>query len=478
MGRMEMGLSMVPRLEQRLKMAPQIIQSIEILQLPLLALQERIEQEQLENPALEVDETPALDAEELPRELTKAEAAEVNDEFKNVEEIGEDYHDYFWQTSSRRRSSGEKDEKLEAIQNTPGPRPSLRDHLLEQLRFHDLSARRRDTCEAIVNNLNRDGRLDYPLEEIAASLDDPPSADETEKALRFVQSLDPPGIAARDLQECLLLQLDPTDPDYTLQRELIMNHLPDIEANRYPKIARGTGRDLEDVKRAVAAVCMLHPAPGRLHDNEVVPTIVPDVHVELIDGHYEVRLDDSSLPRLRISPMYRQVFTEQARGSEAHQFLQKKLESARWLIDSIMQRRRTILKVSREMVRAQKDFLDNGLSQLRPLKMQEVADVVGIHVATVSRAIRHKYMQTPRGLLPMKFFFSGGTQSAGGEMEAWSAVKQRIKQAVDQEDKRSPLSDEDIMNKLAEQGISIARRTVTKYRKLLTIPSSRQRKQY
>ena len=478
MARMEMSFSMAPRLEQRLKMAPQIIQSIEILQLPLLALQERIEQEQLENPILEVQEDATLEAEEAPRELTKAEAAEVNDDFEKVAEVSEDFHDYFWQTSPRRVSSDGKDEKLEAIQNTPGPRPSLRDYLLEQIRFYEMPQRRRDICEAIINNLDRDGRLCFPLEEIAASLDDPPSIEESKDALRVVQSLDPAGIGTRDQQECLLLQLEPSDPDYALQRRLILHHLPDIEANRYPKIARETDSDMEQVKSAAAAVCMLHPAPGRLYDNEVVPTIVPDVHVELLDGRYEVRLDESSLPRLRLSPLYRRMLEEQRQGSEARQFLQKKMESARWLIDSILQRRRTILKVSREMVRAQREFFDNGLSHLRPLKMQEVADAVGMHVATVSRAIRLKYMQTPRGLLAMKFFFSGGTRSGDGEMEAWSAVKQRINQIVAGEDKSSPLSDEDIMNQLDQQGVKIARRTVTKYRKLLAIPSSRQRKRY
>lgn len=478
MGRMEM--SMAPRLEQRLKMAPQIIQSIEILQLPLLALQERIEQEQLENPVLEVEETPPPQPGQEPQqELTKAEKNEVKDEFQKVADVGEDFHDYFWQTTSRSAPvDSDKDQKLDAIQNTPGRQPSLRDHLTDQLRFLDLSSRRRDICEAIINNLDRDGRLAFPLEEIAGSIDDPPTMREAGESLAVVQSLDPAGVGARDLKECLLLQLDLHEPDYDLQRTLIMNHLSDIEANRFPKIERETGRGLDDVKRAVGSVCTLHPAPGRLYDNEVVPTVVPDVHVELIDGRYIVRLDEKGLPRLRISEDYRGMLQEQESGSDTRQYLQKKMDSARWLIDSIQQRRRTILKVSREIVRAQREFFDHGLSHLRPLKMQEVADEVGMHVATVSRAIRLKYMQSPRGLFLMKFFFSGGTQSTDGGMEAWDAIKQRIKEIVDSEDKNSPLSDEDIMNALAAQGVKLARRTITKYRKALSIPSSRHRKQY
>ena len=345
---------------------------------------------------------------------------------------------------------------MEAIQNTPGRQPSLRDHLAEQLQFLDLSARRREVCEGVINNLDRDGRLAYSVEEIAESLDHPASAQEVSAALEAVQRLDPAGVGARDLVECLLLQLDPAEPDYALEREIVLHHLKDIEANRFPKIAKETDRDIEDVKRAIAAVCMLHPAPGRLYDNEVVPIVAPDVFVEFVDDHYEIRLDDTTLPRLRISQQYRELLSGKGLEAEARQFLQKKMESARWLIDSIQQRRKTLLKVSHDIVRAQQEFLEKGLSHLRPLKMQEVADTVGIHVATVSRAIRHKYMQTPRGLLPMKFFFTGGTQSAEGEMQTWDAVKERIKRLVEEEDKVNPLSDDDIVKKLGDGGVHIA----------------------
>lgn len=477
MGRMEFSLQ--PRLEQRLKMAPQIIQSIEILQLPLLALLERIQQEQLENPLLDTEDSVDADAAPPSAPLTKAETAEQKDDFRRVEAIQDDYHDYFRQSSPRSSESGDdRDEKMDAIQNAPNRQPSLREHLTEQLRFMDQPPRRREICEAIINNLDRDGRLPFPIEEIAESLDRPATVDETRRALEVVQKLDPPGIAARDLTECLLLQLDRNDPDFTLEREIVLHHLADIEGNRFPKIAKETGYAIEDVKRAVGAICMLHPAPGRLYDNEIVPTIAPDVYVEWVEDHYEVRLDDNSLPRLRINDQYRDMMSSQGADASARQFLQKKMESARWLIDAIVQRRKTLLKVSSEIVRAQQEFLDRGITALRPLKMQDVAATVGIHVATVSRAIRHKYMQTPRGLFPMKFFFTGGTQSSEGGMESWDAVRQRISSLVAAEDKTAPLSDEDIEKKLAESGITIARRTVTKYRKALRIPSSRQRRSY
>jgi RNA polymerase sigma-54 factor len=349
---------------------------------------------------------------------------------------------------------------------------------MEQLRFLDLPLRRREICEAIINNLDREGRLKYSDEEIAESLDRPARASEVADALKVIQRLDPAGVGARDLVECLLLQLDPEDPDCELQRIIIEKHLQDIEANRFPKIVKDMGRDMETVKRAVAAVCMLHPAPGRLYDNEVIPTIAPDVYVELVEDHYEVRLDESSLPKLRISDQYRDLMDKRASDGDARQFLNRKMESARWLIDSIQQRRRTVLKVATEIVRAQGEFMEAGLPGLKPLKMQEVADKVGIHVATVSRAARHKYMQTPRGLYPMKFFFTGGTQSDQGEIKTWDAVKQRISEMVAAEDKSNPLSDDEIVKKLDETGIKIARRTVTKYRKALNIPTSRQRRAY
>jgi RNA polymerase sigma-54 factor len=306
----------------------------------------------------------------------------------------------------------------------------------------------------------------------------PPLAD-AEQALRIVQSFDPKGVAARNLQECLLLQLDRNDPDYSMQQKLIVGHLLDIENNRFPKIAKETGADIDTVKRAIAYICSLHPAPGRLYDTEMIPYVVPDVLVGILDGEYVVALDDTNIPRLRVSQMYRDMLKESERNSDAREYLRKKIESARWLIDSIEQRRSTLLKVSREIVRAQRSFFDEGISALRPLKMQEVADATSMHVATVSRAVRHKYMQTPRGIFPMKFFFTGGMASGDGEVQAWDSVKQRIKEIVDAEDKAHPLSDDDITERLhADGNVAIARRTVTKYRKALDLPSSRQRRKY
>jgi len=478
---MRIELSMRPRLEQRLVLAPQIIQSIEILQLPLLALRERIEQEQLENPLLEVADEERLGGTQTKIEQTQErrdERATKGEDFAKIDNMSEAFREYFTQTAPARPAPSGRDDKMEALQNTAAPGGSLQDFLLEQLQLLELKPSVREAAENIIFNLNRDGRLPFPLEEVVASMDAPVSPDEARAGLRVVQSLDPAGIGARNLEECLILQLDSHDPDYELQCALIRNHLRDIETNRFPKIVHDTGADMEAVKRAIAYVCSLHPAPGRIYDTEVIPYVVPDVIVELVDGEYLVSLDEGNIPHLRVSRTYRQMMSDAQKGSDTREFLRKKLESARWLIDSIEQRRHTLLKVAREIVVAQRGFLDKGVTALRPLKMQEVADLCSIHVATVSRAVRHKYMQTPRGIFPMKFFFTGGMSAGNGEVQSWDAVKQQIKDIIDGEDKDSPLSDDDITARLHRQGLEIARRTVTKYRKAMDIPSSRQRKHY
>lgn len=478
---MRMQLEMRPRLEQRLKLAPQIIQSIEILQLPLLELQERIEQEQLENPVLEIEEIEAAEDTDQPDEPADRKADErivEGEDFAKLDNLPDDFRDYFYQTSQRRAPSDARDEKLDAIQNTPGRSMPLAECLIGQLALMEVPERTREIAEVICNNLDRDGRLAYSLEEIAAAMEPAPSAAEAEEALRVVQSLDPPGVAAANLEECLLLQINPRDPDYRFYEMLIRNHLHDIEMNRLPRIAREMDAGLEDVKLAVEFVVSLDPAPGRLYDNEVVPYVAPEVNVRLMDGQYQVSLEERGMPRLRINEEYRSMARDKGADTRTREFLRKKTDSARWLIDAIQQRRRTVLRISREVVKAQREFLERGVSALKPLKMQEVADRTEVHVATVSRAIRDKYMQTPRGVFPIKFFFTGGTRGADGEMESWNAIKQRISEIVEKEDKRRPYSDDEITQQLREAGVDIARRTVTKYRRGLDIPSSRQRRRY
>jgi RNA polymerase sigma-54 factor len=468
------------RLEQRLRLAPQILQSIEILQLPLMALQERIEQEQSENPALELlsdaESTEVRADEQRPENLEEERAAGPEEDFGRIDDLSEDFGEYFW--TSSRKDPEESDDRRDALQNTASPRTTLQDYLIDQLRVLEFSAKLRRIAENIIYNLDRDGRLAATLDEIAATMDEPVEVTEVEEALRAVQSLDPTGVAARDLKECLLLQLDPLHPDAAIHRCIIEKHLEDLEHNRLPKMAKELGVSMERTKELAHFIASLHPAPGRLYNTERVPYIVPDVIVESMDGRYEVYLNETYIPRVRLNPTYLKMACTVRKGSQEHEFLKKKIDSARWLVDAVRQRKETLLKIAHEIVRMQPAFLEKGLNGLRPLKMQEVADAAHVHVSTVSRAINQKYMQTPWGLYSMKFFFSGGTQAADGEAETWNALKERIKELIDHEDKASPLSDEEIVAKLAGSGLDIARRTVTKYRKIMNIASSRERKQY
>jgi len=484
---MRLDLSPQLRLELRLKLAPQMIQSMEILQLPLLALQERIEQELVENPVLEAEprrEEAAETSEAPPAAHIEADVpARATEDFRNVDRLPGEWERYIddpLPTGRRvRRPSQERDPKLDAMANTAAPGVSLQEVLEQQIGLLDLEPEMRETAHALIWNIDDNGYLRFPLAEIVASMDGRGNLEVAERALVLIQALDPPGVGARDLRECLLLQLDRLAAgDDHLLRTLIEHHLGDIEQNRLPHIAKATGADLEAVKAAIAALARLSPRPGSRYVTETVPYVIPDVIVEATDRGYEVHLEDSWTPHLYISREYRDLARQQRVDAETREFVTAKIRSAKWLIDSIEQRRTTLLAVARSIVTFQEAFLDRGLTHIRPLKMQTVADDVSVHVSTVSRAISGKYIQTPRGIYPMKFFFTGGTVTDSGDVASWRTIKQRIKEIVANEDKADPLSDDQIAEALKQDGFGVARRTVTKYRKMMSIPSSRRRKTY
>lgn len=479
---MKMQSSLLPQLQQKLKLSPQIIQSIEILQLPLLALVEHIQQEMVDNPVLEevVEEKKEENLKEGDDAAQTAGDDEKVDEIDKLGEIAEDWREYYSQTTVRRSNiSEERDQKQEALENTAAKPISLHDYLMGQVSLIDIPAHLTEACENIIYSIDKSGYLASPLEEIMQSLEKPLSLEEVKDALNIVQTLEPPGVGARNLQECLMLQLDKRDPNYQLTMDMLLNHLEDIEMKKYPLIAKKTSHSLEVIKRQVEFIRTLNPKPGSLFCDETIPYVVPEVKVEYIDGKYEVFLiDNSNLPHLHISSFYRKFLSENGTDTSTRQYIQKKIESAKWLIDAIEQRRSTLYKVACKIVELQKDFLDEGVHRLRTLKMQDVADIVGVHVSTVSRAIAHKYIQTPQGIFEMKFFFTGGFQNVDGSMESWEAIRQKLAEIVAKENKANPLSDEEVADKLHASGIAIARRTVTKYRRIMKIPSSRQRKEY
>ena len=474
---MRMEAVLQPRLEQRMKLAPQIIQSIEILQLPTLALIERVSQELEDNPVLEIEEA-QLDP-DAPKESVDSveEKAEDSDQYEQMNDVAEDWRDYFTRASGPARRSAD-DDTPDVIEGAAAKPKTIHDHLFEQLQMTDVEGELRDMVECLIYNVDSAGYLRSSLEEIVESLDDPAPLSLAEDALAVLQSMEPPGVGARDLKECLLLQLDYRMPEASAAVDLITHHLDEIQSNKLPAIAKATGVGIEDVKRCVEFIRMLNPRPGSLYDETPAPYVMPDVRVELIDGRYEVVLEDGGLPPLCVSATYRQMLSSQPSGSDTKGFLQKKMDSARWLIGAIEQRRHTLHRVASKIVEIQRDFFDKGPSHLRPLKMQQVAEDLGIHVSTVSRAISQKYIQSPQGIHDLKSFFSGGTESSDGTVESWETVRQKLLDIIEHENKKKPLSDDDIAKRLQAQGYDIARRTVTKYRKALSIPSSRQRKEY
>jgi RNA polymerase sigma-54 factor len=486
---MQMDLSVYQRLEMRMRLAPQIIQSIEILQLPTLELEQRVNQELLENPLLEQVEPSPEDIDPLDREEVKDERTTDEKEFDKLLEMEERLIDYSSQAPVRPRVQ-EKDPKLEAMQNTAAPATNLQDYLESQINLLDLDARTRSIAENIVYNLDDNGYLQYPLSEILESMPRGTTEVEAERVLRTVQSLDPPGVGARDLRECLLLQLAPGSDiveegalagngHFELERVLILNHLEDLLKNRYPDIARETGRSIADIRAAAELVCSLNPKPGLLYTAERPHYVMPDVEIRPVNGRYEVVMCDDYVPEIRVNRRYVRLLRSKNTSREEKEYVKKKLLSAKWLIDSIEQRRDTLRRIMEEVVKVQHEFLDNGIRFLKPLKMGTVAEAADVHVSTVSRAIADKYALTPRGLYEIKFFFAGSAQAeADGDGASRESVQDLVREVVDSEDKRHPLSDGGIVKALKERGVKVARRTVTKYRKMMDIPSSRDRVRY
>ena len=482
---MRLDVSLQQKLQLQLKLAPQIIQSIEILQLPALDLKEMIDQELIENETLEIQENreetepSALDE----ANLESHEAKDYEETYERLDAMIEEQAKYDFGSRRAAPSEDGKDRKLEAIQNTAARTPRLQDHLISQLTFAVIPDRLLPLVRGIIYSLDESGFLLYDLADVIRVLnsgldgEEPYLLEEGEEALEFVQQLEPPGVGARDIREALLLQLDPAGERYAVKSQLIRNHLEDVNKNRLPKVAREMGLSIEEVDDLVKDIGHLSPRPGSNHVSEDTHYITPDVVIEWVDGEYEVRLEDTYFPTLRISPRYLKMLHDHRQDPKVREHIKKKIESARWLIDSIEQRQNTLEKVVRAIVRRQRDFLDFGISHLKPLKMQEVADELGIHVSTVSRAIADKYGQCHRGIFSLKFFFTGGTEGEDGVVESRASVKEKVKGIIDREDKKSPLSDEEIAKQLqASEGLTIARRTVTKYRKQLKIPSSRQRR--
>ena len=474
---MRLDTSQQMRMDMRLRMAPRMIQSMEILQLPLMALQERIDQELSENPVLELREHEPIEAEGEDPTTTPVAEADGAATAESSYDTGDDWSDMH--RPSRAALSEEADRKYDAMQNMASRPRSLQDDLEEQIAFLDADPVVRALADYIIHNLDENGYLNIHLTEVIRDYPGEAELPQAEEALALVQKLDPPGVGARNLRECLLLQITPDTECRDILQTLIANHLDDLQQNRLPAIEKKTGLSLDAIKEGIGHLRHLDPRPGARYAAQGAQYVVPDLIVENDEhGEYQVRLLDEYTPQLGISRYYQKLLKNKEGDAAAREFIQKKIQSARWLIESIEQRRNTLLKVARAIIAHQRDFLDKGPEWIEPLKMQQIADLVHVHVTTVSRAVDDKYVQTPRGIFALKRFFGGGTTTAGGEEVAWETIKQKLLEIISKEDKQNPLSDEEIVEALSGSGFPVARRTVTKYRKALRIPSSRQRKQF
>ncbi|HLW67236.1 MAG TPA: RNA polymerase factor sigma-54 [Gemmataceae bacterium] len=489
------------RMEQRMLLSPRMIQSMEILQLPILALEERISQEMEENPVLELlekakNETPEAEEDKQAEEkeidpdgpLVIEEDGELD--FNRLEALNKDWEDHFNEEHrpSRNGVEEESDRKHDAMQNMPAPAPTLQDHLLEQISFLDVDPEQHELLEYLISHLDDNGYLVehepslhvLDLEELAKKYTKPVTAAEMQGALDLIQRLDPPGVGARSLEECLLLQLKPDTPQRDIVRTLIMQHLEDIEHNRMPVIQRQTGYSLAAIQHGIETIRHFNPKPGAKFSAENTQYVTPDIIVERNDsGDYDVRLADDWMPNLYIPRHWYEKYKNPNTDAATKKYLKDKLQSAEWLYNAIRQRRNTLIKVTKAIIKHQRAFLDQGPDFIEPLKMQQIADQVGVHVTTVSRAVDDKWVLTPRGVFPLKRFFGGGKKNEmTGEEFAWETIKNKLLELIADEDKSNPLSDEELVEKLQQSGYPVARRTVTKYRKMLDIPSSRQRKDW
>ena len=493
---MKTGLSQHTGLRQELRVNPRLYQAMDMLYMPMMDLQQHLKQELLANPFLELLEP---EEEETPEEKTaeqEKEKAEKEDEVDweeillNGFEVG---------------GTREQFEQQEYIEPVSVETRDLIDHLRDQLQLLDLTPRQRLLSEEFLGNIMEDGYLGSTLEEIHGSVnqlvtthfaesteDDeveegeaprtvPEAAlyslAEVEEMLGIMQRLDPAGICARDLRECLLLQLADQGDTTSLTYRLVSDAFGDLIAHRWNDLAKRFGVDPAAVQAAADELARFDPKPGLRHSSHGDGYIIPDLIVDKIDGRYHVFLNDTGMPRLRLSRSYQEVARDKKKMTpENREFIASKMNSANWMIQAIEQRRQTMLKVMNFIVDRQREFFEKGIEYLRPLTLREVAEVINMHESTVSRVTNEKYVQTPRGVLPLKFFFSSGLSTTGGEDVSARGIKAQIEKLVAEEDPRRPLTDQAIVNILKQGGVQIARRTVAKYRDQLGVLSARMRK--
>ena len=477
------------KLQQKLIMTPQLQQAIKLLQLSRLELVQSVSQELIENPVLE--EMPEGSSEESPEGETATETQTVSEplqesmpeqegaqELKSDLELGPQWDEYLNEMGDGRDyGSAEADDKeMPSYDQTLTRLPSLSDHLSWQLHLSTSELNIVKGGEWIIGNLDDDGYLRAMLDELAQQSG--LAVEDMERALSLIQSFDPVGVGARDLRECLLIQVKQLDLQGTLVEKIIENHLPDLEKRKYPNIAKDLNVTMQEVMEASQIIIHeLEPKPGRPYLPTDTNYVVPDVYVTKVDERYVIHLNDEGLPRVRINPYYRKLLGQkESIDKVTKEYVEERLRSAQWLIKGMEQRSKTIYKVAESIVKFQGEFLDQGIMHLKPMVLKEVAEDIGMHESTISRVTTNKYMHTPQGIYPMKYFFTTGFSSGIGTEISSLTVKDSIQRMIKEEDLAAPLKDQQIVDALKARGIDIARRTVAKYREELRIPPTSVRK--
>ena len=496
---MRTGLNQSTSLRQELKINPRLYQAMDLLYMPLLDLQQHLKQELLLNPFLEMiepdeedsEEDDEREGEEGPVDLEEPEMA-PQEERESAANETIDWEEILldgFETNGVR----EEHEEREYYEPVSVDRRDLDDHLKDQISLLDLTPRQLLLADEFAGNINEDGYLTCAAGEILEGINEVVAraaeregfegelplytAAEADAMLLIIQTLDPAGVGARDLRECLILQLRDLKHEETLEFRLVRDAFDELIAHRWSEISKKFGISAQDVQRAADAVAKLDPKPGLRYSNANDGYIVPDLVLEKIDGEYRVFVNDGNLPRLKLSKAYQDIARDKKKfDGENKEFISSKLNSANWMIQAIEQRRQTMLKVMNYIVDRQRDFFEKGVQFLKPLTLREVAEVISMHESTVSRVTNEKFVQTPRGVLPLKYFFSSGLSTTGGEDVSARGIKDQIEKLVTSEDPKNPLTDQSIVNILRDSGVNIARRTVAKYRDQLGVLSARMRK--
>ena len=510
MAAMSQGMHLSQKLSLQQVLAPQLQQSLALLQAPVMELRALVDQELARNPVLEevtegdspartellesgaseLDAAPKQDAEggskldgapELPSTSdAPSEKAEPVDEFQaefeRLAQLDDSWREHFSQTNLPLRSREDEEEHRQFMLNSLVARTSLQEHLLNQVRMSDLTEEQKKVAEMIVGNLDDHGYLKASVNEL--SLATGFSAKQIEEVLKVVQSFHPPGVGARDLRECLMLQLERAGRTRSLEYRLLRDHFPALARRRLPDLARAVGRPISAIQTAVERIGRLEPRPGRDFDSGEQTYVVPELAIEKVDGDYVVVMNEEFVPRLRISNTYKDLMSQSDSPREVRDYIREKIRAGKFVIKSIQQRQTTIRGIAEEIIKRQREFLEHGISHLRPMTMSQVAEAVGVHETTVSRAVSGKYIKTPQGVFEMKSFFTSGLPTEGGEDLSSKSVKDMLAQLVAHEDPKKPLSDDDLVQALHAKGIKIARRTVAKYRTELGILPSHLRRAY